>query len=165
MKKILIFLVLFVLYASPRLMAQISPRMLEHSYSFGVSSGQKYNSGYGFRASYDLRVFDGISFGFMGNFFFEDVSYSDQRDLFLGARTNIHLMPLFTVYQSDYDFYLGGALGTTTGHHSEDLTAEGWLGLRYSMNENWSVYTEIGTTFSIGLVYRFRQKDWLKRLQ
>lgn len=165
MKKVLIFLVLFVGYASPKLMAQISPRMLEHSYAFGVSSGREYDSGFGLRASYDIRVLQGISFGFMGNVFFEDASYHKERDVFAGLRTDIHLMPLFTVYQSDYDFYVGGALGTIVGYSPKTVSAEGWLGLRYSMNDNWSIYTELGTSLSVGLVYHFKQKDWLKHFK
>jgi hypothetical protein len=165
MKKILIFLFLLIFYASPKLMAQISPRMLEHSYAFGVSSGRQYDTGYGFRGSYDVRVLNGISLGFMGNVFFSDGIYNKERDLFLGARSDIHLMPLFSMYQSDYDVYMGGALGTIIGHDPKSLAAEGWLGLRYTMNDNWSIYAELGTSVSLGLVYHFRQKDWLKRFK
>jgi hypothetical protein len=123
-----------------------------HVLAGGISTYKGW-TGYGLQGSYAYRINKYFSLGVQGNAFFKDGKYKGDRSLYIGARANFHILPLFV--NSKFDLYAGGTAG---GYHDNNKTvfkAMAYLGFAYDFSKHWGLFAEAGNIGTLGLRLKF----------
>ena len=118
--------------------------------SFNGKGDSKVNVGYhiygygnGINASYNYGLNDQFSIGAGGNYYFDN----EENDYFLFVRANFHLGPLMDLPRK-LDIYPGVEFGYLS---STNIGLAAYVGIRYFFTDRIGVYTEIGSSGSVGM--------------
>ena len=118
--------------------------------SFNGKGDSKVNVGYniygygnGINASYNYGLNDQFSIGAGGNYYFDN----EENDYFLFVRANFHLGPLMDLPRK-LDIYPGVEFGYLS---SANIGLAAYVGIRYFFTDRIGVYTEIGSSGSVGM--------------
>lgn len=102
-----------------------------------------YGYGNGIKATYAYGLSEQFSLGAGATYYFNN----DVNDYFIYGRACFHLGPLLDL-PTELDIYPGIELGYLS---SNNIGVAGYLGVRYFFTDNIGVYTELGSSASIGL--------------
>lgn len=127
--------------------------------SGAITTGSKYDRLFGGTVALDYRLSKRFSIGGQGNFYFQSSDLNGEREYAVALRSNYHFMKMKKFNKNPLDMYFGLSLGTEVFIGDKEVKnpfIAAHVGARYDLNDNWMVFTEVGTrNAALGLAVSF----------
>jgi hypothetical protein len=127
--------------------------------SGAITTGSQYDRLFGGQGSIDYRLSKRFSVGGQGNFYFLSSDLNGNREYALALRSNYHFMSIEKFKKNPWDIYLGLSFGTKVyiaAKEMDDAFVGVYVGARYSLDEKWMLFSEIGTrNAALGMAFTF----------
>lgn len=122
----------------------------------GIGTGPDWDKGFSLQGSYAYRIHKLLSVGVQANLFLEELNIEREKSLFVGIKTDFHVLPLF-VETSKYDAYVGATWGSLFEDRYFKFNSYSiyYVGASYNLSTGFGVFAEIGNVSSLGLKYNF----------
>lgn len=131
-------------------------KYLRHIIGLGLSSGPNLEQGFSLQGAYSYRIHKLFSVGIQANLFLEEIRIDVGKSLFVGVKTDFHILPLF-IENDKFDVYAGAKWGSL--YQDQNFTFNSYnifhLGACYSFTRHLGVFSEIGNVSSVGLRLSF----------